>query len=113
MTCAKSGFSLKKVDYFFPTPYVFELLGGSFVREYGDSFFSLRFPRFKKQRTDITWRDTVSFQELQSMAAEALAPSNEERKADLLQKLEDVDFCFQGKRPRRSTVTKIQHGTSL
>lgn len=61
----KSGINQADIRFLFDKPFVFELLGSGFVKEGADSFYSLRFPRIVKERTDIEWKDAISFEEYQ------------------------------------------------
>ncbi len=52
----------------FREPFVFEVLGSGFDKQPNQNFYTLRFPRVLKIHWDRTWKDTVEFDELQSMA---------------------------------------------
>ncbi|KAI5255165.1 DNA ligase/mRNA capping enzyme [Aureobasidium subglaciale] len=71
-----SAFTIKsdnnvRVESYFRDPLVFEVLGSSYSKLPG-GFFMLRHPRVRKLHQDRTWRDCITFDGLQSAAAEAL-----------------------------------------
>ncbi|KAI9141460.1 hypothetical protein BKA69DRAFT_391618 [Paraphysoderma sedebokerense] len=49
-------------------PLVFEVKGTELMRECGQDFYSVRFPRVQKVRTDLTFTDTMSYDEFQDLA---------------------------------------------
>ncbi|KAI5204492.1 DNA ligase/mRNA capping enzyme [Aureobasidium subglaciale] len=59
------------VESYFRDPLVFEVLGSSYSKVPG-GYFMLRHPRVRKLHQDRTWRDCITFDGLQSAAAEAL-----------------------------------------
>ena len=61
-----------KMQVVFREPFVFEVVGGGFVKPPGKSFYSLRWPRVSKIHWDRSWMDSVSFEELQQMASKAI-----------------------------------------
>jgi DNA ligase-4 len=63
--------NMSKMDICFRDPLVFEVLGSSYSKLPG-GYFMLRHPRVRKLHQDRTWRDCITFDELQSAAAEAL-----------------------------------------
>ncbi|MCJ1407445.1 hypothetical protein MMC19_001516 [Ptychographa xylographoides] len=78
-------FHLHKMDVVFTKPFVFEVKGSGFDKPPNCDYFVLRFPRLVKIHWDRDLRDTVSFNELQAMAAEAMnAPEG-----DLLSEIAD------------------------
>ena len=72
--------NLHKMDVVFTRPFVFEVKGGGFDKLQNCDHFLLRFPRLVKIHWDRGFEDTVSFDELQDMAREAMR----EPKDDLL-----------------------------
>ena len=60
-----------KMDVCFRDPLVFEVLGSSYSKLPG-GYFMLRHPRVRKLHQDRTWKDCITFDQLQSAAAEAL-----------------------------------------
>jgi hypothetical protein len=61
----KSAINKSDIKYLFDPPFVFELLGDEFVKEFGDSYYSLRHPRIIRMRRDMDWKETLSFEEYQ------------------------------------------------
>ncbi|EAQ90537.1 hypothetical protein CHGG_02472 [Chaetomium globosum CBS 148.51] len=59
----------KRPSFIFPTPPVFDLCCFSFDKEGNTGFWSPRFPTVSKIHCDRTYHDTISFEELQEMAA--------------------------------------------
>jgi DNA ligase-4 len=60
-----------KVDTVFNSPLVFEVLGAGFQKPSNCKFYMLRHARVKKLHQDRSWKDCVSFQELQDQATTA------------------------------------------
>ncbi|CRG87500.1 splicing factor 3A subunit 3 [Talaromyces islandicus] len=63
--------SLPEMDIAFKTPFVVELLGSGFDKPGNTQYYTLRFPRVLKVHWDRTFRDAISFSELQSLADKA------------------------------------------
>ncbi|KAG9524549.1 DNA ligase/mRNA capping enzyme, partial [Aureobasidium melanogenum] len=83
--------STLQIGDYFRDPLVFEVLGSSYSKLRG-GYFMLRHPRVKKLHRDRTWRDCITFDELQSAAAEALdAPQDSETQENInwMARLED------------------------
>ncbi|EED17777.1 ATP dependent DNA ligase domain protein [Talaromyces stipitatus ATCC 10500] len=70
--------SLPKMDVAFKTPFVVELLGSGFDKAGNAQYYTLRFPRVLKIHWDRSFKDTVSFTELQDLAEKARAVPTEE-----------------------------------
>ena len=62
----------------FKEPFVFEVMGGGFDKPPNSEYLRLRWPRVLKIHQDRAWKDTVTMDELQMMATEALAVPLEE-----------------------------------
>ena len=62
-----------RMDVVFDTPFVFEILGSGFSKPSNSNFLMLRHPRVTKLHEDRTWKDCVSFPDLQEQAAAARA----------------------------------------
>ncbi|KAH8753309.1 hypothetical protein F5883DRAFT_575131, partial [Diaporthe sp. PMI_573] len=62
----------RKVTMAFTEPAVFEMTCFSFHKESSTAFFSLRFPYVSKIHSDRTFKDCLTFQELQALAEEEL-----------------------------------------
>jgi len=68
-----------KMDVTFDDPFVFEVLGSGFEKPSNCDFYMLRHARVKKLHRDRTWKDCVSFQQLQEQASAArAAPADSE-----------------------------------
>jgi DNA ligase-4 len=63
--------NMSRMEVWFRDPLVFEVLGSSYSKLPG-GYFMLRHPRVRKLHQDRTWRECITFDELQSAAAEAL-----------------------------------------
>ena len=63
--------STTKLKVVFAEPMVFEVLGSGFVKPPNTNYYMLRHPRVKKLHQDRTFRDCVSFTELQDQAVAA------------------------------------------
>src|SRR6266536_769007 len=62
---------LRKMTHLFKQPIVVDLMGASFEKPSGVGYFTLRFPRLQKIHEDRSFKDAVSFDELQKLADEA------------------------------------------
>lgn len=83
-----------KMDLIFREPFVFEVMGSGFDKPPNRNYFTLRFPRVLKIHWDRDFKDTVGFDELQEMAADARRapvehPSQED--AAWIERLEGAD----------------------
>lgn len=68
-----------RIETVFDTPLVFEVLGAGFQKPSNSKFYMLRHARVKKMHQDRSWKDCVSFRELQDQAASARdAPADSE-----------------------------------
>ena len=82
-----------KIDHVFNSPFVFEILGSGFAKPSDSNFLMLRHPRVKKLHQDRTWRDCVSFRELQALGEASRSrgmgnASESQEMRDLVKKLE-------------------------
>lgn len=71
MTLILGPKSLSSMTTIFREPFVAEILGSGYEKQFNDSLFVLRHPRIQKLHFDRTWTDTVSVDELQKLAEEA------------------------------------------
>lgn len=80
-----------RIDFLFKTPFVVEILGSDegFHREVGHSFYTIRFPRIRKVRTDVRWTDPdcLGFYELQSLARKNTGPVVDDGERERLRRL--------------------------
>jgi DNA ligase 4 len=89
---------LHKPIELFKKPFVVELIGAGFNRPADVNYWTLRFPRIQKIHDDRTWKDVVSFVELQESARDCqhLAPENVDQGKKLwLARLQDSDQSAQ------------------
>src|SRR5204862_8073276 len=64
----------------FKHPFSVELMGAGFDKPSNSRYFVLRFPRMLKIHGDRSFKDTVSFEELQEMAKRCMeAPEDSEK----------------------------------
>ncbi|KAH7117288.1 hypothetical protein B0J13DRAFT_571206, partial [Dactylonectria estremocensis] len=56
----------------FKHPFIVEVVGAGFDKPANVGYFALRFPRVLKVHEDRSFRDTISFEELQEMAQRCL-----------------------------------------
>jgi DNA ligase-4 len=61
----------------FRRPFVVEVVGAGFDKPANVGYFTLRFPRVLKVHEDRSFRDTVSFEELQGMAQRCLEKADD------------------------------------
>ncbi|KAI9847974.1 MAG: hypothetical protein M1837_001492 [Sclerophora amabilis] len=83
-----------KMDVMFREPFVLEMMGGGFDRPANKAYYTLRWPRVLKIQWDRSFKDTVSFVELQQMAQESReAPVDgaSEDEKEWVSKLEQAD----------------------
>lgn len=75
--------SMLRIGDYFRDPLVFEVLGSSYSK-LPEGFLMLRHPRVRKLHQDRTWRNCITFDELQSTAADALdAPRDSETQENI------------------------------
>ena len=79
----------------FRKPFVFEIMGGGFVKLANSEHYVLRWPRVLKIHQDRTWKECVSLDELQHLAIQASTVPDEEsleqEVASWRKRLEDAD----------------------
>lgn len=79
----------------FRKPFVFEIMGGGFVKLANSEYYALRWPRVLKVHQDRHWKESISLDELQSLANEACnVPDAEEFELEVAawqKKLEGAD----------------------
>ena len=103
--CSKAfGFEMTselavKMTVAFKQPFVFEVMGGGFDKPPNSECFRLRWPRVLKIHQDRDWKDAVTLEELQMMAAAALAVPIEEDLDDEVQSWQQrIDAADRGTR---------------
>nr|OQO18868.1 hypothetical protein B0A51_14534 [Rachicladosporium sp. CCFEE 5018]OQO25551.1 hypothetical protein B0A51_06870 [Rachicladosporium sp. CCFEE 5018] len=80
-----------KIDHIFTNPLVFEVLGSGFEKPSNADYLMLRHARVKKLHQDRSWKDCVSFRELQDQAQatrDAPADSESQETRRWIEKLE-------------------------
>lgn len=73
----------RKITMAFTEPAVFEMTCFSFHKEPDTRFWSLRFPYVSKVHADRTWKECMTFQELQELAEEELKCPDREDSQEL------------------------------
>lgn len=94
----------RRITEAFTEPAVFEMTCFSFHKEPDTRFFSLRFPYVTKIHSDRTFKDCMTFQELQGLAEEELKSPDREDSQELarwIQALEETE-------PKTQKVTESQ-----
>lgn len=76
-----------KIKTFFKEPFVFELLGSGYQKPSNCRFFMLRHARVKKLHEDRSWRECVSFDELQNMAHDSRSLGVESETQEMMKSL--------------------------
>lgn len=82
----------------FREPFVFEVLGSGFDKQPNQRFYTLRFPRVLKIHWDRTWKDTVDFDELQSMAENEITFSSQDAPSEMAAWARRLDQAEGGKK---------------
>ncbi|KAJ3300096.1 hypothetical protein HK104_004565 [Borealophlyctis nickersoniae] len=66
-------------EWIFPDPPVVELIGGGFQKKGWqggkEEYWVLRAPRLRRQRHELTWKDCVTFEELQELGEQSASPT--------------------------------------
>ena len=66
-----------KMSVAFRNPFIFEVMGGGFVKLANSEYYVLRWPRVLKIHQDRQWKDCVTLETLQRMAVEAVTMPQE------------------------------------
>lgn len=83
----------RKITMAFIEPAVFEMTCFSFHKESDTRFWSLRFPYISKVHSDRTWKDCLTFQELQKLAEEELKCPDREDSQELARWVEALEVA--------------------
>ncbi|CAN8095895.1 unnamed protein product [Discula destructiva] len=106
----------KKVTAVFLEPAVFDMTCFNFHKEGNTNFWSLRHPYVSKVHTDRSWKDCVTFDELQNLAKNHEASIVDDDSQELLEwidKLEKSESKRRGKGESQTTdTTRNTPGTS-
>lgn len=94
-----------RIDTIIDEPFVFEVLGSSFDKASNTDFWMLRHPRVKKLHEDRTWRDCISFQELQTMAREAVTVPADSESQENIRWMDKIERSCRRKIARASNQT--------
>jgi DNA ligase-4 len=113
-----SGFDLinpmgNKVDTIFNSPLVFEVLGAGFQKPSNSNFYMLRHARVRKLHQDRSWRDCISFQELQDQAMAARAAPVDSESQETRRWIERLERKCRRKFEREKTATPKSAATSV
>ena len=94
-----------KIDTVFRTPLVFEVLGAGFQKASNSDFYMLRHARVKKLHQDRSWKDCISFQELQDQATAARTAPVASESQETRQWIERLERKCRRKFEREKTAT--------
>lgn len=94
-----------KVDTVFNSPLVFEVLGAGFQKPSNCKFYMLRHARVKKLHQDRSWKDCVSFQELQEQAITARSAPVDSESQETRRWIERLERKCRRKLEREKTAT--------
>ncbi|KAK5140794.1 hypothetical protein LTR04_002848, partial [Oleoguttula sp. CCFEE 6159] len=94
-----------RMDATFTDPFVFEVLGSSYDKPSNKAFYMLRHPRVLKIHWDRTWKDTISFDELQSQAGAALAALPDSESQETTRWLEKLERSWNRRLSQESVRT--------
>ncbi|CAF9915527.1 MAG: hypothetical protein HETSPECPRED_002516 [Heterodermia speciosa] len=102
-----------KMTVAFRKPFVFEVMGGGFEKPPNSEIFRLRWPRVLKIHHDRDWKDAVTTEELQMIAAATLAVPIEEDMDDEVQSWQRrIDAADRGTRRAMLPWDDSQHEAS-
>ncbi|PSK36741.1 DNA ligase 4 [Elsinoe australis] len=87
------------------SPFVFEVLGSSYEKPSDCNYWMLRHPRVKKLHEDRTWRDCVSFEDLQKLAKQALSAPVDSESQENLRWMDKIERSCRRKLARASNQT--------
>jgi DNA ligase-4 len=102
------GRQLQPVELF-KRPFSVELMGAGFDKPANARYFALRFPRVLKTHGDRSFKDTTSFEELQTMAKQcSKIPEYSEREETCW-----LERLVEGRRSGKQKMGPVQHGNSV
>lgn len=102
-----------RMDVVFKEPFVFEVLGSSFVKPASSSFWMLRHPRVRKLHQDRSWRKCISFDELQKQAEETLSAPRDSESHETLRWISKIEESCKRKFARSSCNTTPRSNTTV
>ena len=94
-----------KIDTVFNSPLVFEVLGAGFQKPSNCKFYMLRHARVKKLHQDRSWKECVSFQELQEQATTARSAPVESESQETRRWIERLERKCRRKLVKEKTAT--------
>lgn len=105
-----AGFDVKstqplKMDVVFEKPFVFEVLGSGFEQPSNSNFLMLRHPRVKKLHEDRTWRDCITFQELQEQGRKSRAAPDDNESQETRRWIHKLESSCRKKFEREKSST--------
>lgn len=103
------------MDYIFPNPFVFEIMGGGFEKPTNCSFYIPRHPRVCKIHWDRSYLEAMSFAELQVVAAEALNVGGKDyedmqTESQWIEKLFEKELSAKELKRKRETMNILEKG---
>ena len=102
LTYTKMDLSLPRMSVTFKEPFVFEIAGSGFDEAPNQSIFTLRFPRVVKIHWDRDWRESVSLNELQTLASEARTlPPSKTLRQEHKEWMKKLDLSIRGAEGKR------------
>ncbi|KAK5119847.1 hypothetical protein LTR85_007173 [Meristemomyces frigidus] len=101
-----------KIDVVFDTPLVLEVLGSGYDKPASCGFYMLRHARVKKLHQDRSWKDCVSFQELQERAAAARDQPAESESQETRKWLEKLTSRLKSRLESEGTITPRSRRTA-
>lgn len=99
----------RKISMAFTEPAVFEMTCFSFHKAPDTGFWSLRFPYVSKIHSDRTWKDCITFQELQELAEEELECPEREDSQELARWIEALEEAEP--KTRKETISHDSQST--
>lgn len=102
----------RKLTMAFAEPAVFEMTCFSFHKEADTSFWSLRFPYVSKIHSDRTWKDCMTFQELQELAEEEVKCPEREDSQELARWVEALEQAEPKSRRTTSNESQLTETTA-
>jgi DNA ligase 4 len=91
-----------KISSLFTMPCVVEVLGSAYDKPSNKNYFMLRHPRILKYHSDRSWKDAVTFGELQQMADKARKEPTQGESQELRLELVKMQRRYDAKRAKES-----------
>ena len=102
-----------QADVYFREPFVFEVLGSSYSRPSNAGYYMLRHPRVKRMHGDRTWRECITFDQLQNAAQEALAVPDDTAMQEDLEMMNGLESSCKRRFSQMSGSTTPSSATSM